>query len=86
MPTISRFYGLMIRMFYNDHAPPHFHAAYGDHEAVIGISPVVVLAGELPVRAQNMAIEWAELHQTELLENWGRCRDGRSPCPVAPLE
>lgn len=86
MPTISRFYGLIIRMFYNDHAPPHFHAAYGDYEAIIGISPVVVLAGELPVRARAMAIEWAGLHQAELLEDWDRCCNGRSPSPIAPLE
>ena len=48
MPLIAEFYGILIRMFYNDHAPPHFHAVYGEHELVVGISPIRILDGQAP--------------------------------------
>jgi hypothetical protein len=86
MPEISRFYGIAVRMFYNDHAPPHFHAAYGDHELVIGVSPIAVLAGTGPARVRSMALEWAALHQQELVDDWERCRGGEPPRSIAPLE
>jgi hypothetical protein len=86
MPEISRFYGLVIRMYYNDHNPPHFHAAYGGAEALVGIEPVQVIEGDLPNRAASMAIEWATLHQAELRDNWQRIRASQPPAPVAPLD
>jgi len=66
MPEISRFYGIVIAMFYNDHAPPHFHARYGHYEAQVRIDPTGVLEGELPKRATAMVLEWALAHRTEL--------------------
>ena len=73
-------------MYYKDHAPPHFHAEYGDAEAVVQISPVGILGGELPTRAKSLVFEWATLHQNELLTNWQRCRESLAPLPVAPLD
>ncbi|MBD0318974.1 MAG: DUF4160 domain-containing protein [Gemmatimonadetes bacterium] len=61
MPTISQFYGILIRIFYNDHAPPHFHAVYGEHELVVGISPVSILDGAAPPRVRSMVLEWTAL-------------------------
>jgi len=86
MPEISRFYGIVIRMFYNDHAPPHFHAAYGDHELVVGLSPIVVMAGSAPARVGSMVLEWAAVHRQELVEDWERCRTGEPPRAIAPLD
>lgn len=68
MPTISEFFGILIHMYYNVHAPPHFHAKYGEYEALIQISPLCVLKGNLPPRALSLVIEWAQMHQEELME------------------
>ncbi|MFQ5652402.1 MAG: DUF4160 domain-containing protein [bacterium] len=65
MPEISRFFGIIIRMYFDDHPPPHFHAVYGNHEAQIAINPITLLHGGLPHRAKSMVIEWAALHQKE---------------------
>ncbi|RKZ72583.1 MAG: DUF4160 domain-containing protein [Candidatus Parabeggiatoa sp. nov. 1] len=62
MPTISKFYGIIVRMFYKDHAPPHFHAIYGEYELLMGISPI--LEGEAPNRVRSMILEWSALHRT----------------------
>jgi len=62
MPTISIFYGIVIQMFWNDHAPPHFHALYGEFEAIINIQTMDVMRGSLPKRALSMVLEWAEAH------------------------
>lgn len=86
MPTISRFYGILIRMFFNDHAPPHFHAVYGDFELIVGIAPIAILEGDAPARVRSMVLEWAALHQTELLADWERCRQAQPPLPIPPLE
>lgn len=69
MPEISRFYGIVIRMYHNDHNPPHFHAVYGDEQALIGIHSLSVLDGRLSPRALGLVIEWASLHQNELIED-----------------
>ena len=66
MPRISAFYGIVIAMYYRDHAPPHFHAVYGEYEATIVIATLSVLTGELPRRALRLVEEWAQLHQAEL--------------------
>jgi hypothetical protein len=58
MPTISRFYGILIRMFFNDHGPPHFHARYGEFEATIDIGTLAIIEGQLPRRALNLVQEW----------------------------
>ena len=86
MPEISRFFGIIIRMYFNDHAPPHFHARYGGLEAVVGIDPILVLQGNLPRRAASMVIEWAALHQGELADNWRRLSQSLSAERIAPLQ
>lgn len=82
MPTICRFYGITIRMYFRDHPPRHFHAIYGDDEALIDIQSLSVLAGHLPRRAAALVLEWAGLHQDELVHSVGRgvssTRPGRS--------
>lgn len=85
MPTISAFYGLSIRMFFNDHAPPHFHARYGEFEATIDINSRSVIKGELPRRALALAQEWAMIHRGELLDNWRLCRENVAPGKIEPL-
>lgn len=86
MPEISRFYGIIIKMYYDDHAPPHLHAEYGEYELVVGIRPVSILAGDSPARVRSMVLEWIALHQDALIQNWDRCRAGQVPTAVEPLE
>lgn len=86
MPTISMFYGIIIQMFWNDHKPPHFHCTYGEYEAVIDIRTLALLEGKLPRRALNLALDWAEIHQQELLDDWELCQTKQQPKPIAPLE
>jgi hypothetical protein len=88
MPTISFFFNLKIMMFWNDHAPPHFHVAYGneDEDTVVDIRSLTILEGSLKRRARGLVLDWAELHQKELLDNWELCRQGLPPKPIAPLE
>jgi hypothetical protein len=75
MPTISTFYGILTRMFFNDHAPPHFHARYGEFEVTIDIDTLSVIKGELPRRALELARKWAMIHREEMLDNWRLCRE-----------
>jgi len=86
MPEVSRFFGIVIRMYFDDHNPPHFHATYGGSEAQIAIDPILVLEGRLPGRASSMVIEWAALHQRELMENWQRLQNDRPIQKIEPLE
>ncbi|MHC4937611.1 MAG: DUF4160 domain-containing protein [Planctomycetota bacterium] len=86
MPRISEFFGIVIAMYYNDHAPPHFHAKYAEHEATIELGSCAVLEGSLPRRALGLVVEWAELHQDELAEDWELARAGRRLKRIAPLE
>jgi hypothetical protein len=86
MPEISRFFGIVIRMYFNDHGPAHFHAAYDGGEATVRISPVGLMAGRLPPRVLALVVEWATLHEQELLENWGRLRHAEPTLAIAPLE
>jgi hypothetical protein len=74
MPEISRFYGIVIKMYWNDHHPPHFHAEYGSEEAQFRIDPIGLLRGQLPPRILAMVVEWAALHRDELLQDWERAR------------
>ncbi|MBS3947916.1 MAG: DUF4160 domain-containing protein [Dethiobacter sp.] len=85
MPEISRFYGIIVKMYFNDHTPPHFHAFYGDHEVLINIATLAVIAGKLPPRALGLVTEWAALHQDELLATWGRARKAEPLGKIAPL-
>lgn len=72
MPVISMFFGIVIRMYHNDHAPPHFHASYQGFEALFRIADGSVYAGSLPLKAQRIVQEWAARHQDALLANWQR--------------
>ena len=86
MPEISRFFGIVISMYFNDHEPPHFHARYGSAALRVGIETGLVLSGSFPPRALGLVIEWAALHRDELLTNWLELREGRAPSRIAPLQ
>lgn len=85
MPQISYFLGVIIRMFYRDHNPPHFHAVYGDFEGIIEIEKNEIIGGSLPPRVLGIVAEWTALHQKELLENWERARNQESLNQIEPL-
>lgn len=86
MPEISRFYGIIIYMFYREHQPPHFHAVYGDEEALIAIDTLAVLAGHLSPRALGLAIEWATIHQEELRKVWHQAMNHQKLDKIKPLK
>ena len=86
MPEISRFFGIVIKMFFADHNPPHFHAEYGDHKALVDIESLAVFAGRLPPRVLGLVIEWATLHQAELLDDWTMARAQQTLRGIPPLE
>jgi hypothetical protein len=86
MPEISRFFGIVIRMYFDDHNPPHIHAIYAGREAQFGIEPIAILEGSIPSRAASMVLEWAALHQRELMENWRRLHNAQPVESIKPLE
>ena len=86
MPEISRFFGIIIAMYFNEHNPPHFHAKYGDYKAEIDIATLEVLAGELPKRVKALVIEWAADHRKELMEDWQLARQMQELRSIEPLE
>jgi Domain of unknown function (DUF4160) len=85
MPTLSIFYGIVITIYWFDHAPPHVHAQYGEFEAQIDIQAVKLLDGSLPRRAKAMVLEWTREHQAELMAAWEAASAGTHPVPIAPL-
>ena len=85
MPAISRFYGIVIFMNYDDHLPRHFHARYGERKASIRIADGTVLDGSLPGRALRLIEEWRQQHLAELEENWRRYATQQPFLPIAPL-
>ncbi len=85
MPEISRFLGIVIGIFPRDHPPPHFHAVYGEYQITVDIHTGVV-HGDFPKRALRLVLEWAEMHQQELLDNWERVAAGKAAQKIAPLE
>jgi hypothetical protein len=86
VPTISRFFGIVITINYGDHPPPHFHARYAEHKAVLSIDSLALLEGSLPPRVLGMVIEWAKLHQAELAADWALAAEQQPLLPIAPLE
>ena len=86
MPEISRFFGIIIAMFFDDHNPPHFHARYGNDNAVIKIPDLTVLEGYLQPRALGLVMEWAAIHKDELLRDWELAKDKKPLFPVEPLK
>jgi hypothetical protein len=85
MPEVSRFYGIVIRMYFADHFPPHFHAEYGEYEALISIEELGVIAGGLPSRAFGLVTEWAVLHRMELHALWDKSQHLESLSKIEPL-
>lgn len=86
MPEISRFLGMIISMYYDDHDPPHFHVRYGDWEAVIRIADLAMTRGRLPPKALGLVMEWAAAHQDDLAEDWALARQDLPLKKIAPLE
>lgn len=85
VPQVSSFYGIVITMYFGDHAPPHFHARYGEEGAKIGIEGGEVLAGSLSRRVLRLVRRWAELHRAELEMNWRRVVQNQQPERIEPL-
>jgi hypothetical protein len=86
VPEVSRFFGIIIAMYYNEHSPPHFHAKYGGDQASLRIDNGEILEGTLGPRTRRLVEEWRSLHQTELLADW-TCARARQPLnKIEPLE
>ena len=86
MPTISTFFGIVIQMFWREHGPPHFHAIYGEYEAIIDIRQLSLVRGSLPRRALALVLEWAGENREALMEDWELCRQLKNPKSIPPLE
>ena len=89
MPELSRFFGIVVRMFAEAgeaHHRPHFHAYYQDETAVFGVDEIEPIAGSLPRRQERLVLAWAEIHQVELQEAWQALQGGRAPARIEPLE
>lgn len=85
MPELCRFYGIIIRMFWADHPPPHFHAIFGEHEALIAIRTSEIIEGSLPLGANSLVSQWIALHREELLEIWELARESKPLRKIEPL-
>lgn len=86
MPTISAFFGIVIRIYYDDHGPPHFHAYYAEHSAQVDIESLRLIGGSLPKRALSLTVEWGLAHRGELREDWRRAAEHQALLPIDPLE
>lgn len=86
MPEICRFYGILVRMYFDDHPPPHVHVHYGEFELVLQLDTLQVLRGGLPPRALALVQEWALANRGLLMQNWDRLKAGLPLLPVRPLE
>jgi hypothetical protein len=86
MPQISQFFGIVIYMYFNEHMPSHFHAEYGEAEAVYRIDTLDVIRGKLPRRAHALVVEWATLHRPELRADWDRARQAVPLLEIEPLD
>lgn len=85
MPTISAFYGIIIQMFWRDHAPPHFHARYQEYKVQINIKTLEVIKGKMPKRALSLILEWASQNREALLKDWELCQQNQDPHKISPL-
>lgn len=85
MPEVSRFYGIIIAMYFNEHNPPHFHAKYAEYLAEVDIKTLQILKGELPKRAKAMVLEWADDHREDLLQDWELARQKLELKNIEPL-
>ncbi|MFI3154595.1 MAG: DUF4160 domain-containing protein [Methylococcaceae bacterium] len=85
MPEISRFLGIVIYMYFNEHNPPHFHAEYNEFKASISIENLGLIEGKLPSKAMSLVVEWAQEHQEDLLENWNSIKATGNYHKIEPL-
>jgi phosphomannomutase len=85
MPEISRFFGIIISMYFDEHNPPHFHARYGKDYVAVEIATLRVIEGEFPPRALGLVIEWAAQHRDELVRNWNDARNEQPLSKISPL-
>lgn len=85
MPEISRFLGIIIQMFFDDHNPPHFHVRYNDTKAMFDIKTLNMVEGNVPIKIRVLVIEWAEQHKEELLKDWELTQIGKNPVKIEPL-
>ncbi len=85
MPELSRFYGIIIAIYYDEHNPPHFHARYNEFKVSIEIDNFAILDGSLPPKALSLVIEWALIHKNELAENWDLACEGKTLNKINPL-
>ena len=86
MPELSRFYGIIIRMYYGDHPPPHFHAVYQGEQVQVDINTLEVIERHMSRRALGLVLEWAALHQAELHRAWEQASTNQEPSKIPPLE
>ena len=86
MPELSRFYGIIIRMFYGDHPPPHFPAVYQGEQVQVDIHTLEVIEGQMSRRALALVLEWAALHRGELRQAWEQASTNQEPSKIPPLE
>ncbi len=86
MPEISRFFGIVILMYYSDHSPPHFHVRYGDQKAIVAIQTLTLLTGILSPRIFGFVMEWAVMHQSDLMDDWELARQQAPLNKIQPLE
>ena len=86
MPTISQFFGIVIQMFWGEHAPPHFHALHGAHEALIDVRTLEIIRVNLPRSALSLTLEWAIEHRAESMQGRTLCQSKWPPKRIAPLE
>lgn len=86
MPEISRFYGIVIKIYYDDHNPPHFHAEYGEFETLFEIRTLNKISGQLPNRATRLVKKWAIQNEDKLMEQWEKAKSLEKPNKIEPLE
>ena len=88
MPTLSMFFGIIIRMFYapKEHNPPHIHVYYQDNNAIFSINEGIMTDGFIPAKQQKLIVAWIEIHKEELLANWTLCQNGEKPYFIEPLK
>ena len=86
MPEISRFFGIVVTMYYNDHAPPHFHAKYDRQRISVAIEDARILSGDFPSRARDLVLQWLALHRDDLMTDWTLARERKPLKKIDPLE
>lgn len=86
MPLVSKFFGITIAMYFNDHSPPHFHVRYVENTAKIAIDTLEIIKGKLPSRVLSLVLEWSVLHRSELSNNWKLAQNGKPTKQIKPLE